>query len=100
MSRRSGLGRAMGLFRIVRKSGIGILSNRGSSRNKKPIGVCVALAKSSTWFERRLDSAFLPRRKLGKAMRERIRLQARAVASPTQQLRFDINTNHASNFPN
>lgn len=35
-------------------------------------------------FERRLDSAFLPRRKFRKAMREIVNLKARTLTSPVQ----------------
>lgn len=45
-------------------------------------------------FKSRSDSALLPRFELGKAVRECITLQARALTGPCQEFWFDVNANH------
>ncbi len=45
-------------------------------------------------FKRRLRRALFPRGELRKAVRQRSRVIARALASPAQSFCFDLNSNH------
>jgi len=79
-----GLGRAMGLFRIVRKSGMGIVSTGGSSRKKEADGRMCGFGEILDLLERRPYRSILPSSNLRKPMRERVNLQARTLTRPTQ----------------
>src|SRR5713101_7130860 len=77
-----------GAGRSSLSQGTATFEKEKSNRRVRSLGEILDL------FERRFCRALLPGRKLGKAMRERIRLQTRALASPSEEFRIDTNSNH------